>query len=104
MSPAVDSGPVLRRLADGVGRRFAEVARGRYPAEPVALMRIAGAAVALADVAATWRMAPLIWGPEQDPQFLGAWEAARDPSASSPRRLPSRAPRTSGPMLPASTC
>ena len=45
---------------------------GRYPAEPVALFRIAGAVVAFLDVQATWDLAPLLWGTWRSLSILDA--------------------------------
>lgn len=61
-APDPPSGSLPRRLLDGLTHRIELLRDARYPAEPVALFRIAGSLVALADVLATWNYAALFWG------------------------------------------
>lgn len=62
MSTGANIIPPMVRPSAWLKERIHLLRSGRYPAEPVALFRIAGALVALLDVQATWDLAPLIWG------------------------------------------
>lgn len=52
----------MGRAARAMLERVRTLALGRFPAGPVALLRIAGAIVALLDLRSTWDVASLVWG------------------------------------------